>query len=132
MAPACTHTVFNDTYRPLLDGAAGPVRIERLVIYNLDDGLPSTQVLLYLVSNSFEDKPGEPILGMQKSMPLLDPVPGSTCRIQVSTGADANAMTASTTHGGFPDNDPSTINDILRMILGRRPARPFTEDDLSY
>ena len=63
------------------------------------------------MSDSFEDKLGEPILGMQKSMPLLDPVPGSTCRIEVSTGADANAMTASTTHGGF-DNDPSTMNDI--------------------
>ena len=73
------------------------------------------------MSDSFEDKLGEPILGMQKSMPLLDPVPGSTCRIEVSTGADANAMTASTTHGGF-DNDPSTMNDIQRTILGRRPT----------
>lgn len=137
MAPACTHAVFNDTYRPFLDGA-DTARIERLVIYNLDDDLERADTvsiyrksLLYLVSNSFEDESGEPILGMQKCMPLLEPVPDSACRIEVSTGAGANGKAASTTHGGF-DNDPSTMNDILRTILDKCPVRPFTEDDLSY
>ncbi len=110
-----------------------------LLLFDLDDGLELDDTtgsvfresLLYFVSNSFEDEIGEPILGMQKFMPLLDRVPGPTCRIEVSAGADAKTKTASTTHGGF-DNDPLTMNHILRTIPGRRRARPFTEGDLGY
>ena len=39
--------------------------------------------------------------------------------------------TASTSHGGF-DNDPATMNDVLKRILGKLPAAPFTKDNLDY
>ncbi len=38
----------------------------------------------------------------------------------------------SETHGGF-DNDPATMNDVLKGVLGTdKPSRPFTEEDLKY
>lgn len=40
-----------------------------------------------------------------------------------------NALSASTSHGGF-DNDPNTMNDILKTILGAAPSKPFTKTDL--
>jgi hypothetical protein len=33
--------------------------------------------------------------------------------------------------GGF-DNDPDTLNVVLRRVLGSEPARPFTPCDLQY
>jgi len=44
---------------------------------------------------------------------------------------DAPSPTASTCHGGF-DNDPNTMNSILRNILGKEPTRKFKREDLIY
>jgi hypothetical protein len=41
------------------------------------------------------------------------------------------AVAESNTHGGF-DNDPYTMNSILRRILGAKPAVPFSERDLQF
>ena len=143
LAPACTLDTFADVYLPLLDQGASPLRIGSLVVYNLSEDLELRDTvtplyrksLLYLVSNSFEDRTGEPLLGMQKFSSSLDPVSGNTkFRIEVSDGAAPcgnGTNTASTTHGGF-DNDPCTMNDILRAILGPRPAHWFTSDNLRY
>ena len=38
---------------------------------------------------------------------------------------------ASQSHGGF-DNDPDTMNDVLRRILGEKPTTPFTKEVLDY
>jgi hypothetical protein len=37
----------------------------------------------------------------------------------------------SSSHGGF-DNDPDTLNSVLRRILGREPQREFKTRDLQY
>jgi hypothetical protein len=38
---------------------------------------------------------------------------------------------ASDSHGGF-DNDPATMNDVLKRVLGKPPAVPFTDKNLDY
>ena len=49
-----------------------------------------------------------------------------------STGPeDSQSRTQAISHGGF-DNDPATMNDILRNVLGKEPKRPFRKDDLEY
>jgi hypothetical protein len=43
-------------------------------------------------------------------------------------------VTASASHGGF-DNDPLTMNHILRRVLrsvGRSPVQEFTRESLDY
>jgi hypothetical protein len=41
--------------------------------------------------------------------------------------AGPDAMTDSTTHGGF-DNDAATMNTILSRILGKPAAEPFNRN----
>ena len=140
MAPACTHAAFNEVYLPLLSEDAEPPGIKRLVIYNLNEDLEQgdkvtiyRKSLLYLVSNSFEEKRGAHILGMQKFREFLAPVPSQPAfRIEVSNGTESDSTkTASTTHGGF-DNDHFTMNDILHSILRKDPKHPFTKENLRY
>ena len=141
MAPACTHRTFKEVYRPLLDKQAAPLQINHLTIYNLADALERDDTvtcayrksLLYLVSNSFEERVGERLLGMQKFRRRLGSVPKPpTFRIEVSDGSKGPIVkTASKEHEGF-DNDPYTMNDILGTVLNRRPAHPFTEENLKY
>lgn len=142
LAPACTHTDFNTSYRPLLrNRQPGTLGIDRMRIYNLDTDLERQDTvtplyrksLLYLVSNAFEETKGERILGLQEQRRRLGRLPASpTFRIETSNGvAESRSKTASKTHGGF-DNDPSTMNDILRLVLRRNAAREFTADDLQY
>jgi hypothetical protein len=40
-------------------------------------------------------------------------------------------VTASETHGGF-DNDPLTMNHILRRVVGKKPKLEFTRETLKY
>ena len=142
LAPACSHDIFKTIYLPLLrirdDDSFG---IERMIVYNLTDKLEREDTvtplyrksLLYLVSNSFEEKLGERILGMQKFHRYLRNLPGSqTLRFELSEGQPSD-RTSSETHGGF-DNDPNTMNDILKTILRRSPDRDkeFTEENLDY
>ena len=138
MAPACTIQLFKDVYiRFLTDNSTSP-KIKKLVIYNLDDNLESgdnvtpfyNKSLLYLVSNSFEEKPGTPILGMQKfSQDIQTP---SNFTVEVSKGVqNGGVKTASKTHGGF-DNDRFTMNNILHTILDQPPKHLFTDDNLKY
>ena len=141
MAPACTHDDFNNIYRPLLVKSATSPWIKLLVIYNLTDNLELRDTvtpfyhksLLYLVSNSFEEKMEMPILGMQKFNGHFGPMPNqSTFRIEVSDGSqNADTTTASEKHGRF-DNDRFTMNNILHTILDEHPTHPFSDDDLRY
>lgn len=155
MAPACTIKFFKDNYAPRL-GAGGPgVTLKKMSIYNLKDEqeLDDTvtpayrKSLLYLVSNAFErpDKAdfksqgkredirgGElfapkPILGMEKYAQAVENTP----RLTIHYADGKSPITRSATHGGF-DNDPFTMNDILKQQLGRGPQRPFTASDLNY
>lgn len=141
-APACTHDVFNKSYRPLLSERSKDVfGIDRMKIYNLDNQLELGDTvtplyrksLLYLVSNSFEDVHRERILGMQTLRNRLGRLPGGPIfRFEISTGStQRNASTSATTHGGF-DNDLATMNDVLKTVLRHNPVRKFEPGDLDY
>ncbi|MEW8437691.1 MAG: C1 family peptidase [Candidatus Thiodiazotropha taylori] len=141
MAPACTTDLFLDKFKPWLkNGRSG---IDALNIYNLTDQLEQDdhvaaiyrKSLLYLVSRAFEEtvSPPESLLGMQiYSKPLQDLKP-NVLKFYYSNGvASSRDRTNSTSHGGF-DNDPATMNDILKAVLGtNRLVRPFTADSLDY
>jgi hypothetical protein len=142
LAPACTHETFNRSYRPLLkERRSRKYGIGPMAIYNLDQRreLDDTvtplyrKSLLYLVSNAFEERKGERILGMQKFRSYLGNVPRRPVfQIHSSDGTSNNSSkTASKKHGGF-DNDVDTMNDVLSSILRGAPEREFTRQDLKY
>lgn len=134
LAPAATVEFYRNTFEPRLKGRR-QVNLPGLTTYHLTDEqeLDDTvtlfyrKSLLYLVSNAFEPEPQTPLLGMEKFIgdathPKHDAVP---------SGSSPRARSRSETHGGF-DNDPATMNDLLRRVLGAKPKRPFTEKDLDY
>ena len=133
MAPAATNGLFKKIYLPLLDSKV----VQEMTIYNLteeleqDDNVAKVygKSLLYLVSRAFEENPVAPILGMQKYNSVL-PVKNLPVKFVYSKGGK-RGRSLSTSHGGF-DNDPATLNDILKRILGTKPKRPFRESDLDY
>ena len=45
--------------------------------------------------------------------------------------AELRGLPALETHGGF-DNDPLTMNHILRRVVGKKPKQEFTRDTLKY
>jgi len=135
LAPAATVDLYESHYLPLLKAAAGKFGIDKMTVYNLDEEHELDdhvmhvyrKSLLYLVSNAFEEELGVPILGMQKFSKKIPQQPRLTF---VYSPEDA-AKTNSTSHGGF-DNDPATMNNVLKTVLGKSPQHPFTEDNLDY
>jgi hypothetical protein len=75
--------------------------------------------LLYLVSESFEHGVTTPILGMQK---YFDTGVGALGLPNVKAFVAPSASTASTTHGGFDDDD-ATMHSVISLIkTGKLPA----------
>jgi len=140
LAPASTVDLFKSTYRPLLKSPRSQTGINRMDIYNLTDKLECDDTvinvyrksLLYLVSRSFEEDPRPAkILGMEKYKQGLGRGL-SNLSIHYSHGnVPSSRQTKSESHGGF-DNDPTTMNTMLRRILGKKPKQPFTEKSLKY
>ena len=148
MAPACRVEFFQDKYRPRLGaGASAAVKIKKMRVYNLTDEVEQAdqvtpaynKSLLHLVSNAFEPEPsklprppkspkdlGRPVLGMQKYEDWI-----GTNLVDIVYAGPKSEVSRSASHGGF-DNDRHTMNDILQHVLGKRPARPFTDDDLDF
>jgi hypothetical protein len=142
IAPAMRIDLFRDKMSGHIDRGECP----RPTLYVLskvgeldDDVGPYGKSLLYLVSNALEGAREVPLLGMEKYLDReidirsmldrdIDGLPGI-----VVSGADGpvGAIAKSDTHGGF-DNDPNTMNSILRRILGRAPAYPFEDRDLQF
>ena len=136
MAPACTLEWYERNYLPVLRKRRG-LWLKEMAVYNLEDRLERDdnvvriyrKSLLYLVSNAFERQRGRPLLGMEKfsrQAPVVDGRPA----FHYSDGVSGDA-TRATSHGGF-DNDPWTMNHILRRVLDGPPRRPFTAADLDY
>jgi hypothetical protein len=140
LAPAATVDLFKSHYRPLLKAPKSQAGINRMDIYNLSDKLELDDTvigiyrksLLYLVSRSFEEdvRPAA-ILGMEKyKRGVATGLKNLT--IHYSQGEiDLSKATKSETHGGF-DNDPTTMNNLLKRVLGKRPTCPFTPKSLKY
>lgn len=140
MAPACTIDFYQQHYRPYLTGVSPSgkptrLRIRQLHVYNLDDnaekddntGQVYRKSLLYLVSNAFEEARRSPLLGMQKFTGAI----AKHKSLMLFNTRDDKAISKACGHGGF-DNDAPTMNNILKTILGKAPAKPFTKDELDY
>jgi len=138
MAPACTIDLYHKTYRRILD-KRHKLRMKNMTILNLknrlelDDHVVSKLVyrksLLYLVSNAFERDKERPLLGMEKFKDQLK-ASNNGPRIHYSNGVSGHTS-RSTTHAGF-DKDVHTMNHLLRTVLGKKPKRPFTKEDLDF
>ncbi|MCZ6660092.1 MAG: C1 family peptidase [bacterium] len=138
MAPACTVELYRTHYRDRLGSpATAPTRLRKLNIYSLTDEQERDDTvtpmyrksLLYLVSNAFEGEDSKPLLGMQKFNRRLR---RDTWPRVFYSGQGSRPHTRSKVHTGF-DNDVTTMNDILKAILGpTRIVRPFTKKDLKY
>ena len=132
MAPACTVEFYNKHYKTRLvkSPAGGSVHLPNLNIYNLNDELELDdnvvyayrKSLLYLVSRALEREKNKPLLGMQKYTKRL-----KGPKFYFSNGK--SGVTRSTSHGGF-DNDPNTLNHVMKNILGKKPVKPFLPDEM--
>jgi hypothetical protein len=152
-APACTLDLFEAKIAPRLGSL-----IERFALFNLldsverDDSVGGAyhKSLLYLVSESFEQRHRAPLLGMESFVApsrkaqdaMREEDRRQSARVKRLLGAPLqdngktvirtqNLPTAlklescSMSHGGF-DNDEATLNSMLRIITGRRRlAREF-------
>ena len=140
LAPAATVDLFKSHYRPLLKAPKSQTGINRMDIYNLTDKLELDdsvigiyrKSLLYLVSRSFEeDERPAAILGMEKYKRGVATGLNNLI-IHYSQGdVKLSKNTKSETHGGF-DNDPTTMNTVLKRVLGKKPTCPFTAKSLKY
>ena len=141
MPPAATVDLFKKSYLPVLD--AGKFGVDRMHVYNLNEklelddnvGQVYRKSLLYLVSRAFEEKidPPESLLGMQLYSKKLEKPDSAHLFFHYSDGpGKKNASTTSTSHGGF-DNDPATMNSVLKTVLDKPTMPyPFTKDSLDY
>jgi len=132
LAPAATNALYESNYLPLLSNGF----IKETSIYNLTDVQEQNdsvagvyrKSLLYLVSRAFEEEPAEPLLGMQRYNQDL-----SSSKISIHfiySGQSKKSRCSSTSHGGF-DNDPDTMNDVLRRVLRKKPKTYFTRKVLN-
>jgi len=149
LAPACTLDLFEAKIAPRLG-----TLIERFGLFNLTDAVERDdsvaayhKSLLYLVSESFEQRHRAPLLGMEAfvapSKKALDALPEAqrrqVARVKRLLGAPLqdNGKTVirahnlpagvkldscSASHGGF-DNDEATLNSMLRIITGRQKLK---------
>ena len=141
LAPASTIALYNKAYLPILQNKKN-LKINNMFIYNLKDGLEKDdnvaaiyrKSLLYLVSNAFESKyrpkvKSAALLGMENFSKNITTANGKPI-IHYSNGLSGN-KTRATSHGGF-DNDPITMNSVLKTILNKTPKVKFTKENLKY
>ncbi len=151
MAPAMSAELFRTMILPKIQPGGCPVPS----LFILSDPAeladcvgPYGKSLLYLVSNAFEGVREKPILGMEKFVMAdsalkslferrtANRLPSLVIATKAQSGGDKDPFSAShsETHGGF-DNDPATLNSILRRIIepsDGKLAREFTSRDLQY
>ena len=136
LAGAASTEFFDERYVDLIKAPANRFGVDQTTLFNLtgemekDDTVgPYRKSLLYMVSRAFEEERKTHVLGMQKYSGDLPVIP----RLEViySKGkAGAQADCRSETHGGF-DDDPGTLNLILKDILPQGVTRPFIDDDFN-
>jgi len=143
MAPAGSVECFTDEIQPLLKVPYPDFRISEMALYNLADeieqndqvALAYNKSLLYLVSRAFEEQTPARILGMERYSQVVGRRKLPRLSIHYSKGKVPGArVTAAASHADF-DNDPLTMNHILRRVLrsvGREPVREFTASSLRY
>lgn len=132
-APATTMDLFDSHFLPHLGSLVRKMQVFNLSEkLELDDNVAQVyrKSLLYLVSRSFEERHDAPLLGMRIYSKKIGQPAGLDLDFIYSRKRRSNES-RSTSHGGF-DNDPYTLNSVLKTILGNTPKRKFTERDLDY
>ncbi len=139
LAPALHEELFATTVVPHLGGDGG-FGVDRLDIYNLSEraerddhvGQIYRKSLLYLVSRAFEETvdPPAPILGLAECSTRWEAHPSGCLHVHYASQSKS-AKSNARGHGDF-DNDPATMNAVLRAVLGAAPKRPFTPESLRY
>jgi hypothetical protein len=121
LAPAVRVDVFDKTAVPSIKKG----KVKHFHQFHLTDDmelsdptckpiLGYSRSLLYLVSRSFEKGETTPILGMEKYFAEeIAPQKLSNVHVWPAPGA----VSRSTTHGGF-DNDDTTMNSVIKLIRG--------------
>jgi hypothetical protein len=126
-APACTMRLFNDVYRPLIDGN----EIRSFDLYTLDDSTEREddcaniyhKSLLYLVSGAFENDAriplirgdGTALLGLARDVKRDIPASFWNAKSRNWYVAPAGAASHARHHGDF-SNDPDTLRTTLERI----------------
>jgi hypothetical protein len=131
-APACTADLYNTHIFPTVASGA----VKNLHHFLLDDDTEKDdnvggiyrKSLLYLVSRSYQER-GEvvPIMGMEKYKKKLKD--DGSRRFHHYNTRDNRDMTTSASHGGF-DNDPATMNSMLKVIVGSA-FKAFKDEELT-
>ena len=143
-APACRVDLFCDQ---VLGHISPKGLVRNLTLFNLDDKTELQdnvadiyhKSLLYLVSNSYEDERGTPLVGLNKFLTGPDittgPVPAKkstalkalraflhrnphTLISSPSTDPSPSRRSDARSHGGF-GSDKATLNSTIRIILGK-------------
>jgi hypothetical protein len=152
MAPAISLETFKQTMLPFIKEKQCPLptlfvlsdKAER------DDRMTAVygKSLLYLVSNAFEEEREMSLLGMERFVSkkgeagakfagsemnalFQNQVDGLPSLVVAGQSDQLGCRSGSRTHGGF-DNDADTLNSILYRILGKKPKREFSADELRY
>jgi hypothetical protein len=151
MAPAMTTALFRRLVLPVVrEGRCPhPTLYQLSGVGERDDTVgPYGKSLLYLVSNAFEGRRESAILGMERFVRRADPrddehvdpeleaffsepVDGLPSLVVAGRDEGPASRSRSSTHGGF-DNDPDTLNSVLRRMLRAEPTRAFTLRDLQF
>ena len=137
MAPAITVA----DYLARLDRFVGH-EIGRLAMFTMSERLELADTvtpaygksLLYLISRALEPEPDTPILGLEESVRAdsvlrrrfgLDGGRGASAEVVWSRteAVSGRAASQATSHGGF-DNDPATMESILRRVRDLHDADP--------
>jgi hypothetical protein len=130
-APACTIEFYKDYIESQITSS----QLKTLTHYLLDEATERNDTvasiyrksLLYLVSRAYQNKNHVvPLMGLEEHWNQVVPPDAVTSFV---TNRSPN-QTQSDSHGGF-DNDLATMNNALRVVLGRRPTRLFKEEDLA-
>ena len=128
LAPACTTALFNERIYPALRQRV----VERLYHFHLDDtsernddvAVIYRKSLLYLVSRSYEQRGAVvPLMGMERHLGELRRT-GIKQRVVHYNTRDHRDRTTAASHRDF-DNDATTMNSMLGIILDTRPRHTF-------
>lgn len=147
LAPAVRVDTFKDLLGPRIGDGQG---IEHLTLFTMkkdfevDDDCATIyrKSLLYLIHYAMEPEPREPILGLEISLRsdnalkslfgLAGGPPGAAEVVwSVSPSNAGRSASTSTSHGGF-DDDPPTMNSVLRRVIGaddNDPIIAYTEPE---
>ena len=145
LAPAVRVDTFNER---LADNIGPGKAVQDLTVFTMkkdferDDNCAQIyrKSLLYLIYYALEDKRSTPILGLEESLRSdsglkkllgLDGSDSTLGRVVWSVSDSDSGCSASTSrsHGGF-DDDPPTLNSVVRRVLGKEDADPIVEFSL--